>query len=81
MVRTVPAQRSFRNSCAGTLEMKPLNLNGSFYCSYLTESVFPTVWSKFPSVNRCHVVIQKDNARQHGNVNDAVVLNQGRKDY
>lgn len=76
---TASAHRSSRNRPAGTLGMKPWNVNCDLYRTYFTEKFFPTIRSKFTTEHRSHVVVQQNSARPHVSINDAVVIEHGQK--
>ena len=63
-VETVLAQRSSKNRPRGAPELKPINVTGEVFCSYMVNKVLPAVRKQFWHA-KTSVVIQLDGARPH----------------
>ena len=63
-VEKVLAQRSSKNRPRGAPELKPINVTGEDFCSYMVDKVLPAVRKQFWHT-KTSVVIQLDGARPH----------------
>ena len=78
-VQDVPAKRWSRNRPAGTIEIKPVNVNKANYKEMLISNVLPTILSKFPK-DITEITLQQDNATPHGFNLDEDVLHACKSD-
>jgi len=71
LVEEVVAQRRSINRPAGTVELKPVNINKDVYREIMISKVIPAVRAKWPALDRrCTIRIQQDNAPPHINDDD-----------
>lgn len=72
------AQRTSKHRPAGTLELKPVNVDRPVYRNMLVENLFPAIKSKWPT-RRTPIYVQQDGAGAHVKETDADVAFNGKK--
>lgn len=75
------AQRKYRNRPTGIPELKQLPGTMEVCKSYLMDKVFTAMGQKVPVSHKENTVLQQNNAKLHGEVNDPKILVAGSKQF